>query len=234
MKKSSDKPARLSSLRRADLAEQAAKTIRQAIFEQHLKPGDRITELELSSELHISRTPIREALRYLEREGLIKRKPFQGIYIASMEPKELREVFRIRAVLEAMAIEDARRHIRPEDTKILRGYVHGMKRAAAKRDLSAFNLNDMSLHRYVWKVSGNGVLEKLLNDLSHQSFVAYNIQTLAVLTDKELTDLVETHWDFLALLKDHSSNLDLVKRLEAIQNKWVSKIEERLFKQKRR
>jgi len=232
MKKSSEKPARLSSLRRADLAEQAAKTIRQAIFEQHLKPGERITELELSSELHISRTPIREALRYLEREGLIKRKPFQGIYIASMEPKELREVFRIRAVLEAMAIEDARRHLRPEDRKILRGYVHGMKRAASKRDLSAFNLNDMSLHRYVWKVSGNGVLEKLLNDL-YQSFVAYNVQTLAVLTDKELRNLVDTHWDFLALLEDHSANLDLVKRLGAIQDKWVSQIEKRLLKQKR-
>src|SRR4030095_211887 len=187
------KSARLSSLQRADLAEQAAKTIRQAIFEQHLKPGDRITELELSSELNISRTPIREALRYLEREGLIKRKPFQGIYIASMEPKELREVFRIRFVLEAMAIEDARSRVRPADKKILRGYVNAMKRAASKRDLSAFNLSDMSLHRHVWKLSGNGVLEKLLNDLSHQSFVAYNIQTLAILTDEELMDLVDTH-----------------------------------------
>jgi DNA-binding GntR family transcriptional regulator len=232
--KTSRARARLSSLRRADLAEQAAKTIRQAILEQHLKPGDRITELELASELNISCTPIREALRYLEREGLIQRKPFQGIYIASMQPRELREVFRIRAVLEAMAIEDARSRIQPTDMKILRGYVHAMKRAAAKRDLSTFNLNDMSLHRHVRKVSGNGVLEKLLNDLSHQSFVAYNIQTLAVPTDKELKDLVDTHWDFLALLEDPSPNLDLVKRLGAIQNKWVSQMEERLFKQKQR
>ena len=194
----------LSSVKRMDrpgLPERVADTLRQAIFDQKFKPGDRLLEPQLSKELGISRTPLREALRYLEQDGLIVREPFHGVRIASMNEDEMRKVFRIRSVLEAMAIQDARPRMRAVDWTALQEYLNRMKSAAERRDLSEFNRNDMAFHRYIWKLSGDEVLERVLTNLCHQHFIVYNVQTLGLHSRKELMELVGTHYAFVEMLK---------------------------------
>lgn len=101
-----------------------------------------------------------------------------------------------------------------------------MKSAAQKGDLSDFNQSDMAFHRYIWKLSGDQVLEKVLNQLCRQNFIVYNVQTMALLSPKERMELVDTHRDFLQLLKTEGNPLS---KVQAIQNYWLSKMREKLF-----
>ncbi len=82
------------------LREQVYDQIRQAIFERTLKPGDHIQERELTPLLNTSRTPLREALGLLERDGLVQYVPNRGWFVTKYTPPEIKEIFAIRCGLE--------------------------------------------------------------------------------------------------------------------------------------
>ena len=128
----------------------------------------------------------------------------------------------MRAILEAAAIEEAQKRFRQTDLTHLKACILSMDKAAKNLDLSGFNQSDMSFHRYIWELSGNKVLERILNDLCLRGFMAYNIQTLALMSRDELEELVNTHWDFLRLLENKEG--DLENRVQEIQNKWLVKM----------
>jgi DNA-binding transcriptional regulator YhcF (GntR family) len=81
---------------------QALKEIREAIRKGKLKPGDRLVEMQLAEEMHISRFPIREALRYLEKEGLVETKPFKGTYVAKLTERDMEELYSLRSAISMM------------------------------------------------------------------------------------------------------------------------------------
>ena len=78
-------------------------TLRTAILKGDLKPGERLMELQLASKLGVSRTPIREAIRMLEQEGLARTIPRKGAEVAGMTEKDMEDVLQIRCVLEELA-----------------------------------------------------------------------------------------------------------------------------------
>ncbi|MFZ5645705.1 MAG: GntR family transcriptional regulator [Bacillota bacterium] len=77
--------------------------LREAILMGHLKPGARLVERKIAEQLNVSRTPVREAIRVLELEGLVSHLPRVGVVVAEIEEKEVIETYRIRAVLEGLA-----------------------------------------------------------------------------------------------------------------------------------
>lgn len=79
-------------------------TLRAAILKGDLKPGERLMELQLAAKLGVSRTPIREAIRMLEQEGLAITIPRKGAEVAKMTEKDMEDVLQIRAVLEELAV----------------------------------------------------------------------------------------------------------------------------------
>jgi DNA-binding GntR family transcriptional regulator len=90
--------------KRTTLVEKVADQIRGAIKSGRLKPGDRLIESEMASEMQISRYPIREAIRYLEKEGLVTNVPYKGAHVTSYSREDLNEVYTLRVALEALAI----------------------------------------------------------------------------------------------------------------------------------
>ena len=99
-------PSVFSKQKRATLTDQALRQIREAIRSGKLKPGDRLVEAQLAQEMHISRFPIREALRSLEKEGLVHTEPFKGSYVAQLTEKDM-EAIRGRKIRPAQkAIRD--------------------------------------------------------------------------------------------------------------------------------
>jgi DNA-binding GntR family transcriptional regulator len=225
----------LKSVDRTHLPYRVASAIREAIFEQKLKPGDQIREIQLSRKLNVSRTPLREALRSLEQEGLVVRKPYCGVYVASMTEDEMRKVFRLRALLESSAIREARRKLTPDDCENLHRYIKAMKLCVAKRALSDFNRNDVEFHTYIWRLSGDEVLERTLTGLCRQNFIVYNIQTLALMSQKELMDLADTHLEVLRLLQNSpNSNRDTTQEaVSRIQNRWLRQMTEKLYRKRK-
>ena len=85
-------------------------TLREAILKGELKPGERLMELQLASKLGVSRTPIREAIRMLEQEGLAVTMPRKGAEVAKMTLKDMEDVLEVRDALEKIAEEDAKFH----------------------------------------------------------------------------------------------------------------------------
>lgn len=82
-------------------------TLRQAILKGDLKPGERLLEIALAERLGVSRTPVREAMRKLEQEGLVVMIPRRGAQVASITEKDLNDVLEVRIALENVAIEKA-------------------------------------------------------------------------------------------------------------------------------
>ena len=81
-------------------------TLRQAILKGELKPGERLMEIALAERLGVSRTPIREAMRKLEQEGLVVMIPRRGAQVANITEKDLNDVLEVRIALENVAIEN--------------------------------------------------------------------------------------------------------------------------------
>ena len=80
-------------------------TLRQAILRGELKPGERLMEIQLANKLGVSRTPIREAIRKLELEGLVLMIPRKGAEVAEITEKNLRDVLEVRCALEELAVQ---------------------------------------------------------------------------------------------------------------------------------
>lgn len=101
------------------MRDQVYQRLRRAIFQGRLKPGERLVERKLAEQLGVSRTPVREAIRMLELEGLVYHQPRIGAVVAEIDDSEVLEIYRIRAVLEGLAARMAAERIEPEGLKEL-------------------------------------------------------------------------------------------------------------------
>ena len=96
------------------------KTLRQAILKGELEPGERLMEIQLAERLGVSRTPIREAIRKLELEGLVLMVPRKGAEVARISEKNLRDVLEVRRTLEELAVDLACQRMNQEELKELK------------------------------------------------------------------------------------------------------------------
>ena len=95
-------------------------TLRKAILRGELAPGERLMELQLSERLGVSRTPIREAMRKLELEGLVVMVPRKGAEVAKISERSLKEVLEVRRALEELAVELACERMTEEEFEELK------------------------------------------------------------------------------------------------------------------
>jgi len=92
-----------------------AKGIREAILDEVFKPGDRLTEAELVEKFEVSRSPVREALLALEKEGTVIISPFKGAIVKPLSPEEVLDIAELRLALISLALKPAYRHLSPAD-----------------------------------------------------------------------------------------------------------------------
>lgn len=149
------------------------KTLRQAILKGELEPGERLMEIQLANRLGVSRTPIREAIRMLEHEGLVKNIPRRGAQVAKITEKDLRDVLAVREGLEVMAVNFACEHITEEELAELNEAsrrFEAIVRASDEPDISAMAEADEQFHVIIYKASGNDRLVQLINNLREQMY----------------------------------------------------------------
>ncbi len=150
--------------RPSSIREAAYKHLRAAILSGSLLPGERISEPALADTLGLSRTPIREALQTLAKEGLVDIVPHKGARVRQLSVKEIREVYEVRAVLESEAARLAACHATPDDiTTIFESLGH--LNALDSSDLTAQRQADMKFHSCFVAAGHNRTLERLFNDL---------------------------------------------------------------------
>src|SRR5699024_8835087 len=138
-------------------------TLRRAILRGELKPGERLMEIQLAERLGVSRTPIREAIRKLELEGLVLMIPRKGAEVAKISARSLRDVLEVRRALEELAIELACQRMSEEEVGKLQKAQEDFKKAIAEGDAMKIAETDEHFHDVIYEGTQNAKLIQMLN-----------------------------------------------------------------------
>ncbi|MDD7263281.1 MAG: GntR family transcriptional regulator [Fusobacterium mortiferum] len=117
------------------MREKVYDTLKQMIIDGVIKPGERIIETEYSNKFQISRTPIREAIRMLELEGLVENQTTGGVIVKTLTREEISEIYKIRIALESLIIEEIIKKINNQDIKKLEKVLKNTKKAFEVKDI---------------------------------------------------------------------------------------------------
>lgn len=145
-------------------------TLRQAILRGELEPGERLMEIALAQKLGVSRTPIREAIRKLELEGLVVMVPRKGAEVADITEKDLRDVLEVRTALEALSIELAIKNMTEEDFEALRMANEDFRALSDGNELIKLAEADVAFHEIIYIATNNNRLIQIINNLREQMY----------------------------------------------------------------
>lgn len=145
-------------------------TLRQGILKGELAPGERLMEVALAERLGVSRTPIREAIRKLELEGLVIMIPRKGAEVASISEKSMRDVLEVRRALEELAVELACKRITQEQRDELKRAYRAFASSVDSKDLIGIAQKDEAFHDVIYHATQNQKLEQMINNLREQMY----------------------------------------------------------------
>lgn len=145
-------------------------TLRQAILRGELKPGERLMEIQLANKLGVSRTPIREAIRKLELEGLVLMIPRRGAEVAEITEKNMRDVLEVRRALEVLAVQLGCQRMTEEALSDLERAAEEFDACLVSEDVTKLAEADVHFHDIVYQSTDNRRLIQLLNNLSEQMY----------------------------------------------------------------
>ena len=173
-------------------------TLRQAILRGELKPGERLMEIQLANKLGVSRTPIREAIRMLEQEGLAVTIPRKGAEVAKMTEKDMEDVLQIREALDELAAKIACEQISEEQLEELVATMHEFEESTKTDNVKKIAEADVKFHDIIYQSTGNPKLVNMLNNLREQMY-RYRVEYLKDVESRKT--LVEEHYAVYRALK---------------------------------
>ncbi len=148
-------PQGLAAITSEALTERVCQSLRDAIVNGVLKPGERLVEERLATQLGVSRAPVREALQALSAEGLVTSLPRRGMTVAVLTKRDVQEIYGLRSALECQAARFACRRVSVSDLEHLRSLARDMKRSGVPRDTELLAAPDLAFHRKILEISGN-------------------------------------------------------------------------------
>ncbi|MDO4339453.1 MAG: GntR family transcriptional regulator [Eubacteriales bacterium] len=174
-------------------------TLRQAILKGELKPGERLMEIALAERLGVSRTPIREAMRKLELEGLVVMIPRRGAQVANITEKDLNDVLEVRIALENMAIEKACKRMNEEQMGKLWIAAREFEHTIEEGDLVKLAEADEAFHEIIYQAADNMRLNQVLNNMREQIY-RYRVEYLKEGETREV--LVREHEELYYAIRE--------------------------------
>lgn len=198
-------------------------TLRQAILTGEMKPGERLMEIHLANKLGVSRTPIREAIRKLELEGLVIMIPRRGAEVAQITWKNLKDVLEVRKVLDVLAIELACERMTREELAQLKAACEEFEAATHTQDATVIAKADVKLHDIIVASTRNDRLIQLVNNLAEQMY-RYRFEYIKDMSQHQM--LVEEHNAMYQsiLQKDKESAATAVKKHVDNQEEAIIKV----------
>jgi DNA-binding GntR family transcriptional regulator len=194
--------------------------LRDAIVRGHLKPGDHLKENEIAAQMSVSRSPVREAFRQLEQEGLIESFPNQGCYVKTFSAKEIEDIFTLRAVLENLAFEliITGGGFQPGDWQQIEDLIAQQKTAIQEKRFNQLTNLDMDFHEFFCEKSGSKHLLQMWRSLRGQIQILFyqRFQTLGDVPGTVDAD----HHDMIEILRE--GDLEKIKRMNREVNARVA------------
>jgi len=147
------------------LHDEVAAKLRQRIFDGVLAPGSFIDELALCSEWAISRTPLREALKVLAAEGLVRHEPRRGCFVNQITERDLDEIFPVIALLEGRCAFEAASNATDADLVTLEQMHERLNRCAKNRRINDYYQANFAIHEAIITLANNRWLAQVIGDL---------------------------------------------------------------------
>jgi DNA-binding GntR family transcriptional regulator len=191
----------LSEIRSVSLREQVVEQIRTAIIEGRLKPNDHVVEQALTQQLRVSRTPVREALILLEREGLIVASRNRGCFVRVFTQADVISIFSMRTTLENFAAELIINKMTAEEHDHLDALIELQRQHIERGDFKSVRSTDMSFHRFLIERSKHPLLIRSWSELVAQ------IAALLYVRAEALPD-----YDEYLAVRDHQAIVDAYRR----------------------
>jgi DNA-binding GntR family transcriptional regulator len=192
-------------------AQRAYNTLRTGIIEGVYPPGSRVTEQEIAASANVSRTPVREALRRLEAEGLLRFVPHQGAFVTRWSKQDAEDIFELRAMLEGHGARLAAGKATAEDVQTLRRLAEDQRKEAAERSAGYLeriaDLNSQ-FHRHLQQVAASTRLQATLATLSSAPLV---LQTFRDYDGDDLNRSAHHH-------------MEMVEAIEAGDGDWAAAV----------
>lgn len=210
----------LTEIRPINLREQVVELVRTAIIEGRLKPGDHMVEAQLTKQLGVSRTPLREALILLEREGLVESIPNRGTFVRSFSESDIEMIFSMRIALENFAAERIIQELGQDDFKALEELIKEQRNFIRKKDFKNVRLTDMAFHRYLVARSHHPLLQRNWSEIVAQIAALLYMRAEAMPSYQEELALSDHHDIIDAYQKRDLSKL---KRINQQINERVAK-----------
>ncbi len=179
--------------RKIPISHQIAHTIRDLIISGTLNPGDRIIESKIAKQLSVGQPTVREALVALEHQGLVVRKSNQGCVVTTLTRNEVCQILEVRPELEGLAVELGAKKGRQQDLEQLASAARRMKAAAQAKNIEEFYSHDLAFHNLLWKLPGNTVLTKLLEELMLPLLALCYLRNLRNRAYVDMTASAEAH-----------------------------------------
>ena len=150
------------------LRDVVVESIRQAIISGQFPPGMRLMELQLAEEMGVSRTPVREAIRKMELEGLVVMIPRRGAYVADISIKDINGVYEVRTALDVLSAGLAAERIDKSEIQEMRELLAEEAALVEARDYPKIIDNDTAFHDVIYRASGNTRCMNIISNLREQ------------------------------------------------------------------
>jgi DNA-binding GntR family transcriptional regulator len=155
---------------RKSLGQHVFENLKQAVIKGKIVPGSRLIESRLADTLGISRTPVREAIHKLEREGYLKKLPRGGFVVLGFSKEDIEETFGIRSILESYAARLAAINHEEKALRPLEDKIKAYQKCLDKKDLDSLLKINTEFHELLYDLSQSPRLVKMINDLKNQIY----------------------------------------------------------------
>lgn len=202
--------------------------IRDDILSGKYKDREELKEVAIGEELGVSRTPVREAFRQLELEGLIEIIPNKGAYVTGITPKDVQDIYAMRALLEGLAARWACEYITHEQIEAMEENIYLSKFHAAKGNLDQLAELDNKFHDIIYHACNSKMLEHQLRDF-HQYVIRIRRRALSDKTRSDASNM--EHEQLLEAIRANDPELaekvahrHMINAYENIKNHQLTKI----------
>lgn len=189
--------------------------LRTAIITGALRPGERLMELQLAEDMGVSRTPVREAIRKLELEGLVSMVARRGAYVSDLSIRDIAETFEVRAALESLAAGLATERIVPEELEQLERVLVEIGACEQRDDIERMVELDEEFHALLFAATRNSRLSQIISNLREQ-IARFRRSSLS--TPGRIKAVFHEHKSIVEAISDRNSALAQALAREHIEN----------------
>ena len=186
----------MARLQREKLSNQIYAVLKDMIADHRFQPGARLNIESIARELDVSRTPVWEAVRRLEQEGLIENIPNRGVFMSSLTAEKALDLYAVREILEGMAARLAATRIDDGALEAMAQCILKQREVIENQDILAYSKLDFAFHATVYDACGNEWLKELLETIKNK------MRPLTLHMNPDFSTLIDQHVMLLHALQE--------------------------------